>query len=163
MITQIDTLWLRMAYKEALSSGDLSTQNGAIIVGRIGSWTSGYNDILRGVSDTPERRERPAKYVFTEHAERQAIYSAARIGMETEGTTMYCPWFACHDCARGIIASGIKRVVGHQRMFDATPDHWAESIADAMTMLNEAGVEMEMVEEKLDVAPIRFNGELWHP
>lgn len=163
MITKTDIAWLKVAYKKALLSGDLSTQNGAIICNELGGWVGGCNDILPGVEDTAERRDRPAKYVFTEHAERRAVYQAARCGVETEGATMYCPWFACDSCGRAIIASGIKRVVGHQKMFDATPDHWKSSIADALTMLTEAGVEMELVQGDLGVDPIRFNGELWYP
>jgi dCMP deaminase len=48
-----------------------------------------------------------------EHAERDAIYKAAFVGMQTEGATLYVPWFACADCARAIIAAGITRVVGN--------------------------------------------------
>ena len=77
---------------------------------------------------------------------------------------MYVPWFACADCARAIIQSGIVRVVGHQLMLDKTPPHWKESIEAAFKMLEESGVKMELIQEPLPQAPmIRFNGELWQP
>ena len=47
-----------------------------------------------------------------EHAERNAIYNAARMGISLKGCTLYqTPMFPCSDCARGIIQSGITTVV----------------------------------------------------
>jgi cytidine deaminase len=45
------------------------------------------------------------------HSEMAAITDAARRGIPTIGTTLYCTTFPCHLCARLIIASGIDRVV----------------------------------------------------
>lgn len=45
------------------------------------------------------------------HAEMAAITDAARLGIKTKGTTLYCTTFPCHMCARHIIAAGIDRVV----------------------------------------------------
>ena len=46
------------------------------------------------------------------HAERNAIFNAARKGTSTAGSTMYC-WcpVPCHECAIAIIQSGIRHVV----------------------------------------------------
>jgi dCMP deaminase len=72
----------------------------------------GWNGFPRGVDDdVDERHERPAKYLWTEHAERNAIYNAAAIGAATAGCTMYLPWYPCTGCARAIIQSGISEVV----------------------------------------------------
>jgi hypothetical protein len=48
-------------------------------------------------------------------------------------------------------------------MADDTPDRWKESIANAMIMLNEAGVKMTMIPDVLDGPKILFNGKWWTP
>ncbi|MBM9515253.1 anti-phage dCTP deaminase [Desulfogranum marinum] len=45
------------------------------------------------------------------HAEMEAILSCARAGISCIESTLYCTTFPCHNCAKHIIASGIKRVV----------------------------------------------------
>jgi deoxycytidylate deaminase len=45
------------------------------------------------------------------HAEMDALLSCNRAGIPTVGTTLYCTTFPCHNCAKHIIASGVKRVV----------------------------------------------------
>jgi len=45
------------------------------------------------------------------HAEMEAILACARRGISTKGATIYCTTFPCHNCAKHIIASGIRRVV----------------------------------------------------
>lgn len=45
------------------------------------------------------------------HAEMAAITSAARRGARIEGCVLYTTTFPCHECARHIVAAGIKRVV----------------------------------------------------
>jgi deoxycytidylate deaminase len=45
------------------------------------------------------------------HAEMDALLSCSRAGIPTVGTTLHCTTFPCHNCAKHIIASGVKRVV----------------------------------------------------
>ena len=40
-----------------------------------------------------------------------AILSCARTGISLQNATLYCSTFPCHNCAKHIIGSGIKRVV----------------------------------------------------
>src|SRR5574337_502632 len=47
----------------------------------------------------------------TVHAEVAALLDAARRGVAVRGGTMYTKTFPCHDCARHIVAAGIRRVV----------------------------------------------------
>lgn len=51
------------------------------------------------------------EYGRSVHAEMDAICSAARMGIPLAGATLYTTTFPCHNCARHIIAAGIKRVV----------------------------------------------------
>jgi cytidine deaminase len=45
------------------------------------------------------------------HAEMEALLSCGRAGIPTAGAILYCTTFPCHNCAKHIIAGGIKRVV----------------------------------------------------
>lgn len=45
------------------------------------------------------------------HAEMEALLCCARTGQSTTGTTLYCTTFPCHNCAKHIIAAGVRRVV----------------------------------------------------
>ena len=45
------------------------------------------------------------------HAEMNAVVDAARLGRSTKGATLYVTTFPCHNCAKHIIASGIKKVI----------------------------------------------------
>ncbi|PQO36765.1 cytidine deaminase [Blastopirellula marina] len=45
------------------------------------------------------------------HAEMEALLSCARNSQSTVGTTMYATTFPCHNCAKHIVAAGLKRVV----------------------------------------------------
>ncbi len=152
------------AYEAATQSPDLSTQNGALLLTDNGDIFTGCNTFPVGVAITNERLQRPGKYAFTEHAERNAIFAAAKAGVTPDGGVLYCPWAACADCARAIAIMGVKKVVTHGLMMRLTPPHWKESIAFANQILQEAGVELEEYYEELPDAPkIRFNGELWKP
>mgnify|MGYP000182770767 CR=1 FL=1 len=66
----------------------------------------GLNEILTGskISDLTE-------FGRVVHAEMDALLSCGRAGIPTVGTTLYCTTFPCHNCAKHIIAGGIKRVV----------------------------------------------------
>lgn len=44
------------------------------------------------------------------HAEMSAITDAARNGISTRDTILYCTTFPCHMCAKHIVASGIRKV-----------------------------------------------------
>ncbi|OYT94919.1 MAG: cytidine deaminase [Pseudomonas sp. PGPPP3] len=45
------------------------------------------------------------------HAEMDALLSCSRMGIPTTGSTLYCTTFPCHNCAKHLVASGVKRVV----------------------------------------------------
>lgn len=170
---QQDAKYLKLAYQRAAKfSTDPSVQNGAYIVEHTLAGDNvlgrGANHFPAGVKETEDRwsRENSEKYNWVEHAERNAIYDAARRTGGTEGAIMYVPWYACCDCARAIIQSGIARVVGHQMTMDLTPDRWKVNIEKAFVMLEEAGVDCVYMKGKLfrdGELQIRFNSELVTP
>lgn len=131
-------------------SKDRSTKVGCVVVGESNQVLSlGYNGFPRGANDTiPERHDRPAKYKWTEHAERNAMYNAARTGTNLTGSTIYVPWFPCTDCARGIAQSGISTVVAvNPSEYDAGfMDRWGADFNISCELLTESGVGIRYVE-----------------
>lgn len=130
--------YLDMADMVASWSKD-STKVGCVIVGEAGQILStGYNGFPRNVDDDDvERYQRPEKYLWTEHAERNAIYNAARSGLSLVGSTLYVGWHPCADCARGVIQSGITTVAIRTAVI---PERWTNSCDVARIMFNEANV-----------------------
>lgn len=137
-------------------SHDLRTQNAAIVTCRGDRIVSAAN--MYPVSSWHKHTEAPAKYTYIEHAERAVIYEAARVGLPCDGGIMYCPWFACPECARAIIAAGISVVVGCAKLRALTPERWRQQIETADRMLEDAGVEVRMSGEPLGVL-ITFDGQ----
>jgi hypothetical protein len=45
------------------------------------------------------------------HAEMDVITQASRLGIRIKDTILYCTTFPCHECAKLIIAAGIKKVI----------------------------------------------------
>ncbi|MFV8751361.1 anti-phage dCTP deaminase [Nannocystaceae bacterium ST9] len=45
------------------------------------------------------------------HAEMAALLSCARMGVATRKRSLYCTTFPCHNCAKHIVAAGIRRVI----------------------------------------------------
>lgn len=126
-------------------SKDRNTKVGAVIVDvdkRVIS--TGYNGFVGGMDDEVDvRYERPFKYSYTEHAEANAIHTAARLGVSVKGSTMYVKWFPCETCTRAIIQSGISKLVCCEPDFN--DKRWGESFKIAYEMLNECGVELKYV------------------
>lgn len=86
-------------------------QVGAVLAdlrGTIFVWA--YNGALSGFPHcAPHEDYQPCD--VSEHAERNAIFWAARKGIATEGLQLFSTDAPCPACARAIIQSGIKRVV----------------------------------------------------
>jgi len=147
-----DEYFMGMAVYVATRSKDRSTKIGAVLVGPNKEVRStGYNGFARKVNDDVDsRHERPTKYFFMEHAERNAIYNAARVGTMTEGCVLYVAGRPpCADCARAIIQAGIKEVVVEALEHKSRPEiDWESNTAAAMEMLKEAGVTVRLWPKK---------------
>ena len=148
--TEWDNHFLKMCDLMASKSKDKSTKVGAVIIGPDNEIIStGYNGFPRNVDDeVEERHERPDKYMWTEHAERNAIYNAARIGVSLKDCTLYLNFnpFPCADCARGVIQSGITTIIGSSIEFPGKGEQWEKSLATSIAMCEEAKIQMIIVE-----------------
>jgi len=153
-----EDVFMSMVYLLSMQSTDVSTHVGAVIVGQDNEIRStGYNGFPRGVDDyNVQRQEKPLKYSWMEHAERNAIYNAARMGLSVKGCTLYTNGFPCADCARAIIQSGITTVVTDKEWDDHNPVRWAESMKISQDMFSESGVEHRVwTGEILEIIPWR--------
>ena len=89
------TRFLDLAKHIAQWSKDPSTKVAAVAVSTANAvLTTGFNGPPRGVKDLPERFERPAKYVYTAHAEENLVAHAAR--QVLEGSTVYVTHCCCN-------------------------------------------------------------------
>ena len=139
--------YLPLAKEVANLSKDWSSKVGALVIGpdgESGPW--GYNGAVRGCSaDEDERKEaREIKNLYAEHAERNAIYAAARTGFKVHGCSMVVTHFPCMDCARAIVQAGIVKVVCPAPSGEFA-ERWKDSITLARGLFVECGVELEEV------------------
>jgi len=151
---------LRLCYEYAYKSNHPSTHNAALLVegGKVKAW--GINTLPPGVENRKERFEGKNKHIYPNHAERDAIYKAAREGVKTEGLEMVMPWLPCIPCANAIITSGIKRLICHKQMIEKTDEKWVEELEEALELLKEAGVEVVAYDGKVG-AKAYMHGEEW--
>jgi dCMP deaminase len=140
-----DDYFLRMAGLVAEKSKDRSTKVGCVLVGPNNEVRStGFNGFPRGVNDDVDaRHERPAKYAWTEHAERNAIYNAARHGTPLDGCKAYVQLFPCIDCARALVQAGISEVISIEP--DLANPIWGESFETSLALFKEAGLTVRYV------------------
>lgn len=136
--------YLLIAEQVAVKSKDRSVKFGAVIVGPDNEIRStGFNGFPRGIDDNiKSRHKRPEKYCWTEHAERNAIYNAARCGIATKGCSIVVNGPPCNDCARAIIQAGITKVYycNPPNTGPGSMLHDDKLFERTMEMLKEAGV-----------------------
>lgn len=136
--------FMQMAEYVSSRSKDPNTKVGCVIItaDKVVAAT-GYNGLPAGVEDLPERMQRPAKYLWTAHAEENAVALSARLGSRLSGCTAYVTHACCSRCARSLIQAGIKTIyVG-----DGTTSMPAEEFEVAAQMFAEAGVNVYNLKE----------------
>lgn len=156
--------YLKQAYKKAEQSRNHSTQNGAVLADNKGNTLIEAANTLTpdGVLETRERSQKPLRYKFSVHAERNLVYKAAQEGIKTKRLTMICPWACCSECAQAIIQSGIKRLVVHKQALDKSGS-WVEEVELGFTMLRESGVDLVIYDGKIGDVKILRSGNYWEP
>lgn len=157
--------WLARCYDLASDSPDPSNQNGALVIDRRRQEAlgAGRNEFPYKVQVTDELiNDREKKLFYIEHAERNAIFSAAKY-RGIQGCIMVCPWFACADCARAIVLSGITKVYGHKQRMDQTPERWKASVEAGLDLIRLHDVQIEFYDGEVGCKPIIVNGQSWQP
>ena len=145
--------FMEQAQFVASKSKDESLKVGTVLVTANNTIAStGYNGFPRGVDEDecPERNERPEKYQWTEHAERNAVYNAALNGVKTQYSTAYSTSHPCVECARALIQAGVVALyipTKHNDPFYKMGRwaDWEESLLKALEILKAAGVKVNHV------------------
>jgi dCMP deaminase len=155
-----DEFFMRHVYLVASKSKDTRTRIGAVIVRDNRVISEGYNGMPIGVNDNvQERYERPEKYFWFEHGERNAVFACARFGIACQGGVMYTQGVPCADCARAVIQAGIKEVVVHKQWQEWEVEfyweRWIESQKRSTTLLSEGGVQVRVLD-----CPLHLKGHL---
>lgn len=92
--------------------GTCSRRNVGAVIATVNGVTvsTGYNGALAGMPHcAPHGDYQPCE--TSEHAERNAIYFAARRGVSIEGCILYTTDSPCVACARAVIQSGIVKLM----------------------------------------------------
>lgn len=154
-----DARFFAMADLVASWSEDQSRRVGCVVVGDANEVRStGYNGMPRGVNGehaSRHSRENGEKYLWFEHAERNALFNMLRTGVSTSGCRLYCNSFPCADCARAIIQSGIAEL----RTFrpDLKDKVFGRHFEVAMDMLEESGVNVRLYSRHDDMVSRAFS------
>jgi dCMP deaminase len=142
-----DERFMLLAHHLATWSMEKGRRVGAVIVGPDHEIRStGFNGLPRGVRDDLEERHSRitgAKYIWSCHAEQNAIFNAARVGVALKGCTIYVPWFPCVECTKAIIQCGITELVAYAP--DRPNSNWAEDFSISGQMLKEANIEVRLI------------------
>jgi dCMP deaminase len=100
---------------------------------------TGYNGLPANISDSFERyNNREFKLAAVVHAEKNALFNAAKNGSYTEGCTAYVTWPPCSQCAAALIQAGVVRVICPNP--DTAPERWKDNFLTANSLLYEAGL-----------------------
>jgi Deoxycytidylate deaminase len=122
-------------------SKDRTRKVGAIFIGEQNQpLTWGYNGFPRGANDdVEERHQHPLKLLWSEHAERNAIYNATRSGVSLLNSRVYITTLPpCVDCARALIQVGVKEV--YIEADSLSSKDWTKDWDVVQEMFKECGV-----------------------
>jgi dCMP deaminase len=132
---------LQAAVDAARASPNRVRRVGAVLVSADGTGRlSACNTFPHGVQDTEFRHQGNGRLVWMEHAERNAIFAAARVGMATDGATLAASFFPCLECARAIVQSGIRHL--HTLPPALDDPVWGASFIPSRAILEEGGVQL---------------------
>lgn len=150
MSVRWDNYFLRHALESAKMSKDPRTKVGACLVIGRHIISTGYNGFPEGMKDTPSRyADRDFKLEHVVHAEENAICIAARLGIRTDGATIYIAatddseeiWGGppCLRCAVSCMQAGVREYVSWPTK-PSLLTNWADSIRKAKSVIEEAGL-----------------------
>jgi dCMP deaminase len=121
-----DDYFMSMAYMAAERSTCDRLRAGSILVKDRRIIGSGYNGSPPGMEhcDDVGHLMHEGHCIRTLHGEENTLLQAAKLGIPTEGSTIYTTFSPCYHCLKKLIAAGVRRIVGANmyrdtRVFDA--------------------------------------------
>jgi dCMP deaminase len=155
-VTDIAEAWLERAILAAARSPNQIRKVGALLVtADRRTEIAACNTFPPGIRNLPERVVGDNRFIWLEHAERSAIFEAARRGLATEGGMLVSTYFPCTDCARAIIQAGVRTVATPRPEFDDRV--WGESFRTSAALLSEGSVNVVHLAEDQD----RIHRRIW--
>ena len=143
-----DVRFLQLAHLVKEWSKDPSTKCGCVLVRDRRILATGYNGLPAGLSDDLSLlNDREYKLNVIIHAEKNAIFNAAKNGASTEGAIAYVNFHPCSQCASALIQSGVVQVVCPSPL--TAPERWRENFRLSGTLLFDAGVEVTYYSEEI--------------
>ncbi|MBN9090866.1 MAG: hypothetical protein J0J01_28460 [Reyranella sp.] len=152
-MTGLDAL-LERAVAAAAASPNRIRRVGAVLV-TAGSEIAACNTFPPGIRALPERAAGENRFIWLEHAERTALFEAAKRGLPTDGGLLVSTYFPCTDCARALVLSGVRTVATPRPEFDDPV--WGESFRTSAAILSEGAVEVVYLAEDQD----RIHRRIW--
>lgn len=147
-----DNFYMEFAIHSASKSKDSSTKVGACLVNDKRLLSIGYNGAPRNFPDdtvpTVQDSSFPLKNqknAYMVHAELNAILNYGGSLNDLQGSTLYVTISPCHECAKVIIQTGVKRVVYLKDY------HRGETCEMAKMLFRISGVKCEQLEVKNDL------------
>ena len=104
-----DEYFIALSKLISLRSPSNKLKVGSVIVKDKRVISSGYNGFPSGMDHISIHKD--GHEVNTIHAEINSITDAAKRGVSINNTDMYVTHFPCLNCAKSIIASGIKKII----------------------------------------------------
>jgi dCMP deaminase len=144
----IDRLLEQAVCAAARSPNEIRKVGVVLVTGDRSAEIAGCNSFPPGVRNLPERVVGDNRFLWLEHAERAALFEAARRGLATDGGALVSTYFPCSDCARAIVQTGLKTVATPRPEFDDPV--WGESFRTSATILAEGAVEVVFLAEGQD-------------
>src|SRR5450755_1477250 len=136
---------LELAIATARQSPSRPRKVGAVLVLADGTTTlAACNDFPAGGRDLEARHAYPERLLWIEHAERNAIFAAARRGLGTAGATLLATFHPCADCARAIVQAGIATL--HTLPPDFADPLWGSGFHCSRAILEEGRVRVVYLE-----------------
>jgi len=144
-MTEWTDYFLGLALVASQKSHDVHTQHGCIITDSSHRILGlGYNGFPRGLDDNILPRNRPDKYDWMIHAERNALSNCA---IRPENGIAYVTGQCCNDCIMALWQEGIKKVVMADNHGTMLFDQKQQNIFD--TFVKMSGIEIIKIKPDL--------------
>lgn len=113
---------------------------GAVLILVDGHSIAACNDFPQGVKNIESRHGDTERLLWIEHAERNAIFAAARTGRSTARATLITTFHPCVDCARAIVQAGITEL--HTLEANFADPVWGKTFGFSRDILEEGRVKV---------------------
>lgn len=155
-MTKYDWL-IKLAATRAKDSDDPRTHVGAVVYeyGSKEAICSEPNQLSRGF--TLADLEIHDKYAIMLHAEQAALYEYLKRYWQVRSIGLAVTAACCTECAKAIVAAGVKEVITSRKAIEAMPT-WKEEIEKGHQILKQAGIDLFMIESV--GAEVLISGEM---